>query len=178
MKRVDYGEIPPRVDYSLTAFGHTLARALAPLCQWGTEHTRETSGWSPDAPGAPESPEGRPAGQHPGQEAQQLRCGLNYRTAQAPPAATFAQVAVSKLRAKVGRHVAHSQAALGVLVVRCEYWLGAVRPGDRPADRSSCDWRTGFEDGGDETAVHVAHDLVVRIEHHTIGLQLVCEPTQ
>ena len=41
VKRVDYGEIPPRVDYSLTRFGQTLASALAPLCQWGTEHTRE-----------------------------------------------------------------------------------------------------------------------------------------
>ena len=41
VKRVDYGEVPPRVDYSLTKFGQTLASSLAPLCQWGTEHTRE-----------------------------------------------------------------------------------------------------------------------------------------
>lgn len=41
VKRVDYGEIPPRVDYSLTKFGQTLADALAPLCQWGTDHARE-----------------------------------------------------------------------------------------------------------------------------------------
>jgi DNA-binding HxlR family transcriptional regulator len=41
VKRVDYGEIPPRVDYSLTKFGQTLASALAPLCQWGTDHVRE-----------------------------------------------------------------------------------------------------------------------------------------
>lgn len=41
VKRVDYGEIPPRVDYSLTRFGQTLAKALAPLCQWGTDHARE-----------------------------------------------------------------------------------------------------------------------------------------
>ena len=41
VKRVDYGEIPPRVDYSLTKLGQTLASALAPLCQWGTDHTRE-----------------------------------------------------------------------------------------------------------------------------------------
>ena len=41
VKRVDYREVPPRVDYSLTKFGQTLASALAPLCQWGTDHTRE-----------------------------------------------------------------------------------------------------------------------------------------
>jgi DNA-binding HxlR family transcriptional regulator len=41
VKRVDHGEIPPRVDYSLTRFGRTLAEALGPLCQWGTDHVRE-----------------------------------------------------------------------------------------------------------------------------------------
>lgn len=41
VKRVDHREIPPRVDYSLTKFGHTLAQALAPLCQWGTDHVRD-----------------------------------------------------------------------------------------------------------------------------------------
>lgn len=41
VKRVDHGEIPPRVDYSLTKFGQSLATALAPLCQWGTDHVRE-----------------------------------------------------------------------------------------------------------------------------------------
>ena len=39
--RLDYKEIPPRVDYSLTPFGRTLAKALAPLCVWGTEHMSE-----------------------------------------------------------------------------------------------------------------------------------------
>jgi DNA-binding HxlR family transcriptional regulator len=39
--RVDYKEIPPKVEYSLTAFGTTLAKALAPLCVWGTEHMSE-----------------------------------------------------------------------------------------------------------------------------------------
>jgi DNA-binding HxlR family transcriptional regulator len=39
--RLDYGEIPPKVDYSLTPFGKTLAAALAPLCEWGTEYSRE-----------------------------------------------------------------------------------------------------------------------------------------
>ena len=41
VKRVDHGEIPPRVDYSLTKFGQSLAAALGPLCEWGTAHTRE-----------------------------------------------------------------------------------------------------------------------------------------
>lgn len=41
IKRVDYGEVPPRVEYSLTKFGQSLARALAGLCQWGTDHESE-----------------------------------------------------------------------------------------------------------------------------------------
>lgn len=36
--RRDYQEIPPKVEYSLTEFGSSLAKALAPLCVWGTEH--------------------------------------------------------------------------------------------------------------------------------------------
>ncbi len=39
--RLDYGEIPPKVEYSLTAFGRTLGKALAPLCEWGTEYSRD-----------------------------------------------------------------------------------------------------------------------------------------
>ena len=36
--RHDYQRVPPMVDYTMTAFGLTLARALMPLCQWGIEH--------------------------------------------------------------------------------------------------------------------------------------------
>ena len=36
--RKDYQEIPPRVDYTLTDFGLSLARALKPLCAWGEQH--------------------------------------------------------------------------------------------------------------------------------------------
>jgi DNA-binding HxlR family transcriptional regulator len=36
--RLDFKEIPPKVEYSLTPFGGSLAKALAPLCVWGTEH--------------------------------------------------------------------------------------------------------------------------------------------
>lgn len=34
--RRDYQEVPPRVDYQMTVFGLSLARALIPLCEWGT----------------------------------------------------------------------------------------------------------------------------------------------
>src|SRR3954447_12590476 len=33
--RRDFGEIPPRVEYTLTEFGVSLADALRPLCEWG-----------------------------------------------------------------------------------------------------------------------------------------------
>ena len=37
--RADFGENPPRVEYSLTAFGRTLGKALVPLCEWGTKYS-------------------------------------------------------------------------------------------------------------------------------------------
>jgi DNA-binding HxlR family transcriptional regulator len=39
--RNDYREVPPRVDYTLTERGQSLARALEPLCTWGTENMAE-----------------------------------------------------------------------------------------------------------------------------------------
>jgi DNA-binding HxlR family transcriptional regulator len=39
--RLDYGEIPPKVEYSLTAFGGTLGKALVPLCEWGTQYSTD-----------------------------------------------------------------------------------------------------------------------------------------
>ena len=39
--RLDHGKIPPKVEYSLTSFGSSLAQALAQLCEWGTRHTGE-----------------------------------------------------------------------------------------------------------------------------------------
>lgn len=36
--RRDYQQVPPKVDYTMTAFGMTLVQALLPLCEWGTEH--------------------------------------------------------------------------------------------------------------------------------------------
>lgn len=43
VKRTDYGEIPPRVDYSLTPLGRSLAQALVPLCVWGGENLEEVA---------------------------------------------------------------------------------------------------------------------------------------
>jgi Predicted transcriptional regulators len=39
--RTDYKEVPPRVDYTLTPLGQSLAMALEPLCVWGTENMAE-----------------------------------------------------------------------------------------------------------------------------------------
>lgn len=36
--RTDHREVPPRVDYTLTSLGHSLAQALAPLCVWGADN--------------------------------------------------------------------------------------------------------------------------------------------
>lgn len=36
--RKDYQELPPRVDYTLTPLGHSLAKALEPLCNWGSDN--------------------------------------------------------------------------------------------------------------------------------------------
>lgn len=41
INRIDFKEIPPKVEYSLTVFGETLAKALAPLCVCGTDHVAE-----------------------------------------------------------------------------------------------------------------------------------------
>ncbi|HTU12733.1 MAG TPA: helix-turn-helix domain-containing protein [Allosphingosinicella sp.] len=38
LKRTDYKEVPPRVDYALTPLGRSLAQALEPLCAWGSEN--------------------------------------------------------------------------------------------------------------------------------------------
>ena len=43
VKRTDYKEIPPRVDYGLTPLGRSLAEALVPLCSWGMENMAEVA---------------------------------------------------------------------------------------------------------------------------------------
>ncbi|WP_175578812.1 winged helix-turn-helix transcriptional regulator [Chimaeribacter coloradensis] len=35
LTRHDFREVPPRVEYTITGFGRTLALALQPLCEWG-----------------------------------------------------------------------------------------------------------------------------------------------
>jgi len=40
LERTDYREVPPRVAYSVTEFGQTLAAALMPLCAWGEINRR------------------------------------------------------------------------------------------------------------------------------------------
>lgn len=39
--RKDFGEIPPRVEYSLTPLGQSLTEALRPLSGWGEQHAHE-----------------------------------------------------------------------------------------------------------------------------------------
>jgi len=41
--RKDYQEVPPRVDYTLTPLGRTLAEALVPLCNWGSDNMAEVA---------------------------------------------------------------------------------------------------------------------------------------
>ena len=41
LARTDYKEVPPRVDYTLTPLGRSLAVAILPLCAWGSEHMVE-----------------------------------------------------------------------------------------------------------------------------------------
>ena len=43
VRRTDYKEVPPRVDYGLTPLGRSLAEALVPLCSWGTENLAEVA---------------------------------------------------------------------------------------------------------------------------------------
>jgi DNA-binding HxlR family transcriptional regulator len=42
--RKDFKEVPPRVEYSLTAWGGELAAASQPLCEWGSRHISRIGG--------------------------------------------------------------------------------------------------------------------------------------
>lgn len=37
--RIDYHEVPPKVEYSLTPMGQSLVKTLEPMCTWGSENT-------------------------------------------------------------------------------------------------------------------------------------------
>jgi DNA-binding HxlR family transcriptional regulator len=41
LARNDYKEVPPRVDYTLTPLGRSLADAIMPLCAWGTANAAQ-----------------------------------------------------------------------------------------------------------------------------------------
>ncbi|WP_447971086.1 winged helix-turn-helix transcriptional regulator [Nitrospira sp. M1] len=43
IKRKDYQEIPPRVEYSLSPLGRTLERLLVAMQEWGEYYERTTS---------------------------------------------------------------------------------------------------------------------------------------
>ena len=38
--RTEYPQIPPKVEYSLTARGHSLVKVLDGLCDWGNENRK------------------------------------------------------------------------------------------------------------------------------------------
>src|SRR5690606_31891710 len=42
INRVIYNEIPPKVEYSLTAYGKTLEPVLTQMCNWGFMHRDQT----------------------------------------------------------------------------------------------------------------------------------------
>lgn len=43
IRRQVYPQVPPKVEYSLTAFGDSLNAALEPLCEWGEQHQARIS---------------------------------------------------------------------------------------------------------------------------------------
>jgi len=43
VKRTVYAEVPPRVEYELTAFGRTLEPVLVGLRDWGERYKRRLS---------------------------------------------------------------------------------------------------------------------------------------
>ncbi len=40
VKRKVYPEVPPKVEYSITAYGKTLKPILNSMCKWGKEHQK------------------------------------------------------------------------------------------------------------------------------------------
>lgn len=46
--RHDFREVPPRVEYTITDFGRSLALALQPLCDWGNANRARRGDVAPD----------------------------------------------------------------------------------------------------------------------------------
>ena len=42
--RKDYQQVPPKVEYSITPFGRSLGKSLAPLCAWGDKNRKRVLG--------------------------------------------------------------------------------------------------------------------------------------
>lgn len=42
--RHDFKEVPPRVEYRVTNLGLSLALAIKPLCEWGSQHVTRLGG--------------------------------------------------------------------------------------------------------------------------------------
>jgi DNA-binding HxlR family transcriptional regulator len=43
VRRKAYAQVPPRVEYSITAYGRTLNPLLDAMCEWGMAHARRRS---------------------------------------------------------------------------------------------------------------------------------------
>ncbi|MCP5117820.1 MAG: winged helix-turn-helix transcriptional regulator, partial [bacterium] len=41
IRRKVYAEVPPKVEYSVTAYGKTLQPILNSMCDWGVKHRRQ-----------------------------------------------------------------------------------------------------------------------------------------
>lgn len=41
LTRTAYAEVPPRVEYELTALGHSLAEPISAVAAWAEAHTRQ-----------------------------------------------------------------------------------------------------------------------------------------
>lgn len=38
VRRIVYTEVPPKVEYEVTEYGHSLESILKTLCEWGEQH--------------------------------------------------------------------------------------------------------------------------------------------
>lgn len=45
VRREVFAEVPPRVEYSLTDYGASLAPVIESICRWGLHHLQRTGRW-------------------------------------------------------------------------------------------------------------------------------------